>query len=69
MDASCFVVDHFLQRFTGYESHTMAVAFNHRRKVQIKLIVKKHSDGYVAYPLGIKGVIGHSLAPHQVWVD
>ncbi|MDJ0737100.1 MAG: hypothetical protein QNJ47_24030 [Nostocaceae cyanobacterium] len=24
---------------------------------QIKIIVEKHSDGYVAYPLGIKGVI------------
>ena len=24
---------------------------------QIKIIVEKHSDGYVAYPLGMKGVI------------
>lgn len=24
---------------------------------QIKVIVEKHSDGYVAYPLGLKGVI------------
>ena len=24
---------------------------------QIKIIVEKHPDGYVAYPLGIKGVI------------
>jgi predicted RNase H-like HicB family nuclease len=23
----------------------------------IKIIVEKHSDGYVAYPLGMKGVI------------
>jgi len=23
----------------------------------IKVIVEKHSDGYVAYPLGLKGVI------------
>ena len=23
----------------------------------IKIIVEKHSDGYVAYPLGLKGVI------------
>ena len=23
---------------------------------QIKVIVEKHSDGYVAYPLGLKGV-------------
>lgn len=24
---------------------------------QYKIIVEKHTDGYVAYPLGIKGVI------------
>ena len=24
---------------------------------QIKLIVEKHVDGYVAYPLGLKGVV------------
>lgn len=24
---------------------------------QFKIIVEKHSDGYVAYPLGIKGVV------------
>ncbi|OIP71528.1 MAG: hypothetical protein COZ07_02160 [Candidatus Infernicultor aquiphilus] len=24
---------------------------------QIKIIVEKHPDGYVAYPLGLKGVI------------
>jgi predicted RNase H-like HicB family nuclease len=24
---------------------------------QIRIIVKKHSDGYIAYPLGIKGVV------------
>jgi len=24
---------------------------------QIKIIVEKHSDGYVAYPLGLRGVV------------
>lgn len=24
---------------------------------QVKVIVEKHSDGYVAYPLGLKGVV------------
>lgn len=24
---------------------------------ELKIIVEKHSDGYLAYPLGIKGVI------------
>ncbi len=25
--------------------------------MQVKVIVEKHSDGYVAYPLGLKGVV------------
>lgn len=25
--------------------------------MQIKVIVEKHPDGYVAYPLGVKGVV------------
>jgi predicted RNase H-like HicB family nuclease len=24
---------------------------------QIKIIVEKHADGYIAYPLGVKGVV------------
>jgi predicted RNase H-like HicB family nuclease len=24
---------------------------------QIKIIVEKHPDGYVAYPLGVKGIV------------
>jgi predicted RNase H-like HicB family nuclease len=24
---------------------------------QIKVVVEKHADGYVAYPLGVKGVV------------
>ena len=24
---------------------------------QIKIIVEKHTDGYVAYPLGVKGIV------------
>ena len=24
---------------------------------QIKIIIEKHADGYVAYPLGLKGVV------------
>ena len=26
-------------------------------KRQFKVVVEKHSDGYVAYPLGLKGVV------------
>jgi predicted RNase H-like HicB family nuclease len=25
--------------------------------MQFKVIVEKHSDGYIAYPLGLKGVV------------
>lgn len=25
---------------------------------RVKVIVEKHPDGYVAYPLGVKGVVG-----------
>jgi predicted RNase H-like HicB family nuclease len=25
--------------------------------MQLKVIVEKHSDGYIAYPLGLKGVV------------
>ena len=32
-------------------------AHNHKPLRNIKIIVEKHSDGYVAYPLGIKGII------------
>jgi predicted RNase H-like HicB family nuclease len=28
-----------------------------KRKPGIKIIVEKHRDGYVAYPLGLKGVV------------
>ena len=24
---------------------------------QIKVVVEKHSDGYIAYPLGLRGII------------
>lgn len=24
---------------------------------QVKIIVEKHSDGYIAYPIGLKGVV------------
>ncbi len=24
---------------------------------QVKILVEKHSDGYVAYPLGLRGVV------------
>ena len=27
---------------------------------QVKIIVEKHSDGYVAYPLGIQGAVGNT---------
>jgi len=29
----------------------------HMKQKQYKIIVEKHPDGYVAYPLGMKGVV------------
>jgi predicted RNase H-like HicB family nuclease len=37
---------------------------------QIKIVVEKHSDGYVAYPLGIKGaVVGQGNTYEEVLKD
>ena len=36
---------------------TAMVDFRQGMGRQIKIIVEKHSDGYVAYPLGLKGVV------------
>jgi hypothetical protein len=35
---------------------------------QVKIIVEKHADGYVAYPLGMKGVVvGEGLTSPRSW--
>jgi predicted RNase H-like HicB family nuclease len=37
---------------------------------QIKVVVEKHPDGYVAYPLGLKGVVvGQGETYEQVLSD
>ncbi len=37
---------------------------------QIKIIVEKHLDGYIAYPLGLKGVvIGHGDSYEEALTD
>ena len=37
---------------------------------QVKIIVEKHSDGYVAYPLGLKGVVvGEGSSYEEVLAD
>ena len=37
---------------------------------QIKIIVEKHADGYVAYPLGVKGiVVGQGDTYEEVLAD
>jgi predicted RNase H-like HicB family nuclease len=28
-----------------------------RKRPNIKIIIEKHKDGYVAYPIGLKGVV------------
>ena len=36
----------------------------------VKIIVEKHPDGYVAYPLGIKGiVVGQGDTYEEAWAD
>ena len=32
--------------------------YKEKQMTNIKIIVEKHSDGYVAYPLGIQGIRG-----------
>ncbi len=37
---------------------------------QLKVIVEKHEDGYVAYPLGLKGVVvGQGDSYEEVMAD
>ena len=36
---------------------------------QLKIIVEKHPDGYVAYPLGLKGVVVAQGDTYQVALD
>ena len=39
---------------------------------QFKIVVEKHPDIYVAYPLGLKGVVvgqGETFGPEQIDVD
>jgi hypothetical protein len=36
----------------------------------LKIVVEKHPDGYVAYPLGMKGVVvGEGNSPEEALVD
>ena len=37
--------------------------------MQIKVIVEKHPDGYVAYPLGVKGVVVGQGDSYQAALD
>ena len=36
---------------------------------QFKIIVEKHSDSYVAYPLGVKGVVGQGETYGEALAD
>lgn len=36
----------------------------------VKIIVEKHPDGYIAYPLGIQGiVVGEGDTYEEAWAD
>jgi predicted RNase H-like HicB family nuclease len=39
------------------EDETSQDKMNGQNTKQIKIVVEKHSDGYVAYPLGLTGVV------------
>lgn len=41
----------------SYGADLVQVEGNKVMVKQFKIIVEKHSDGYVAYPLGLKGVV------------
>lgn len=38
-------------------------------ETQIKIIIEKHADGYVAYPLGVKGVVVGQGDSYQAALD
>ena len=40
-----------------------------RIKTQVKVIVEKHPDGYVAYPLGVKGSVVGQGDTYQAALD
>jgi len=36
---------------------------------KFKIVVEKHADGYVAYPLGLKGVVvGEGIHARKPWL-
>lgn len=38
--------------------------------VNVKLVIEKHTDGFVAYPLGLKGIIvGEGDTFEEAWHD
>jgi predicted RNase H-like HicB family nuclease len=36
---------------------------------KVKIIIEKHPDGYVAYPLGLKGVVGEGGSRGEALAD
>ena len=48
-----------MPRFARNDREELLITFIKRRREmrQIKIIVEKHPEGYVAYPLGLKGVV------------
>ena len=44
-------------------------AMGRRMETRIKVIVEKHPDGYVAYPLGVKGAVVGQGDSYQAALD
>lgn len=43
---------------TCFRTHVLGFGYWRLRSLKsIKIIIEKHADGYVAYPLGLKGVV------------
>src|SRR3974377_807582 len=41
----------------GWPYRIWSLAAHHGRISDMKVIIEKHPDGYIAYPLGLKGVV------------
>lgn len=52
-----FYISHYSQYYYREKMCYNKLKFGRFRMKQIKIVVEKHPDGYVAYPLGGKGIV------------
>jgi predicted RNase H-like HicB family nuclease len=59
-----------LEHIVGTGRDQAMVDFRQQMTRQVKIIVEKHTDGYVAYPLGLKGaVVGEGSSYEEALAD